>query len=144
MKRCILIFLSIISHYLFAQESIQGFVVDQADRTALENTSVVLLDADSIMQYFTRPDQSGNCKLEDIEQGVYLLRLTYPEYEIYSPSIEVKSDHSHLDTLKISSQANLLEEVVINQKIPIKSKGDTIEYDAGSFETEKNAKLEDL
>ena len=144
MKRCILIFLSIVSHYLSAQQSIEGLVVDQADRIALENTSVVLLDADSIMQYFTRTDQSGKFKLENIQQGEYLLLLTYPKFEIYSRPIEVKSDHIHLDTLKISSQANLLEEVVINQKIPIKIKGDTIEYDAGSFETEKNAKLEDL
>src|SRR5690606_5973822 len=127
MKRCILIFLSIVSHYLSAQQSIEGLVVDQADRIALENTSVVLLDADSIMQYFTRTDQSGKFKLENIQQGEYLLLLTYPKFEIYSRPIEVKSDHIHLDTLKISSQANLLEEVVINQKIPIRSEEHTSE-----------------
>src|SRR5690606_40103586 len=49
-----------------------------------------------------------------------------------------------LDEILLSSQANLIEEVVVTGKIPIRIKGDTIEYDAGSFETEKNAKLEDL
>lgn len=144
MKRCILFFLCLASHYLFAQQSIEGLVVDQADNRVLENASIVLLDVDSIMQYFTRTDQSGKFKLEKIKHQEYLLLVTYPKFEIYSLPLEVKSNNISLDTIKINSQANLLEEVVINQKIPIKIKGDTIEYDAASFETEKNAKLEDL
>ena len=143
MKRCILIFLCIISHYLFAQ-SIQGVVVDQADQKALENASIVLLDTDSIMRYFTRANPNGKFSLEKIEKGAYLLLVTYPKFEIYSQPLEIENDNIDLKTIGINSQSNLLEEVVINQKIPIKIKGDTIEYDAGSFETEKNAKLEDL
>lgn len=143
MKRCILIFLCIVSHYLFAQ-SIQGVVVDEADQKALENASIVLLDTDSIMRYFTRANASGKFSLEKIEKGEYLLLVTYPKFEIYSQPLEIKNDNIDLKTIGINSQSNLLEEVVINQKIPIKIKGDTIEYDAGSFETEKNAKLEDL
>ncbi len=143
MKRCTLIFLCIINHYLFAQ-SVQGVIVDQADQNALENASIVLLDTDSIMRYFTRANPSGKFNLEKIEKGEYLLLVTYPKFEIYSQPITIKNDNIDLKTIGINSQSNLLEEVVINQKIPIKIKGDTIEYDAGSFETEKNAKLEDL
>jgi len=144
MKKCILIFLSIISNYLYAQQTVQGLVVDQADHRALVNASVVLLDIDSIMRYFTRTDQSGKFKLEKIEKGEYLLLVTYPKFEIHSQPLGIDNKSIDVDSIKISSQSNLLEEVVINQKIPIKIKGDTIEYDAGSFETEKNAKLEDL
>lgn len=144
MKKCILIFLSIISNYLYAQQTVQGLVVDQADHRALVNASVVLLDIDSIMRYFTRTDQSGKFKLEKIEKGEYLLLVTYPKFEIHSQPLGLDNKSIDVDSIKISSQSNLLEEVVINQKIPIKIKGDTIEYDAGSFETEKNAKLEDL
>lgn len=143
MKKYILIFLCIISPYLFAQ-SIHGVVVDQSDKKALENASIVLLDTDSIMRYFTRANPSGKFSLEKIEKGEYLLLVTYPKFEIYSQPLEIKNDNIDLKTIGISSQSNLLEEVVINQKIPIKIKGDTIEYDASSFETEKNAKLEDL
>src|SRR5690606_35612342 len=144
MKKCILIFLSIISNYLYAQQTVQGLVVAQADHRALVNASVVLLDIDSIMRYFTRTDQSGKFKLEKIEKGEYLLLVTYPKFEIHSQPLGIDNKSIDVDSIKISSQSNLLEEVVINQKIPIKIKGDTIEYDAGSFETEKNAKLEDL
>ncbi|PRD51318.1 hypothetical protein C5749_18020 [Sphingobacterium gobiense] len=143
MKRCILIFLCMISHYLFAQ-SVQGVIVDEADQKPLENASIVLLDTDSIMRYFTRADPNGKFSLEKIEKGEYLFLVTYPKFEILSQPLEIKNDHIDLKSISLNSQSNLLEEVVINQKIPIKIKGDTIEYDAGSFETEKNAKLEDL
>lgn len=143
MKRCIFIFLCMISHYLSAQ-SIEGMVVDQADQNALENASIVLLDTDSIMRYFTRTTSSGKFNFSKIEKGEYLLLVTYPKFEIYSQPLHVQNNPVDLKKIGINSQSNLLEEVVINQRIPIKIKGDTIEYDAGSFETEKNAKLEDL
>ena len=143
MKRCIFIFLCMISHYLSAQ-SIEGMVVDQADQNALENASIVLLDTDSIMRYFTRTTPNGKFNFSKIEKGEYLLLVTYPKFEIYSQPLHIENNTVDLKKIGINSQSNLLEEVVINQRIPIKIKGDTIEYDAGSFETEKNAKLEDL
>src|SRR5690606_1132506 len=138
MERCPLILLCIINHYLFAQ-SVQVVIVYQADQSTLENASMVLFDTDSIMGYFTRPNPSGKFNLEKIKKGEYILLATYPKFEIYSQPITIKNDNIDLKTIGINSQSNLLEEVVINQKIPIKIKGDTIEYDAGSFETEKNA-----
>lgn len=143
MKRCILIFLFLTSRYLIAQ-SIQGVIVDQADQKALENASIVLLDTDSIMRHFTRTNPKGEFRMKEIENGEYLILVTYPKFEIHSQRLTVKNNPVDLETIGINSQSNVLEEVVINQKIPIKIKGDTLEYDAGSFETEKNAKLEDL
>src|SRR5690606_5098415 len=144
MKKCILIFLSIISNYLYAQQTVQGLVVDQADHRALVNASVVLLDIDSIMRYFTRTDQSGKFKLEKIEKGEYLLLVTYLQFKSHSQPLGLDNKSFKVDSIKISSQSNLLEEVVIDQITPLKNKVDTIEYDAGCSEPEKNAKLEDL
>lgn len=144
MKKSLLFFLFFITHYVYAQTTVEGTVVDAADNRALENASIVLLDADSIMRYFTRADEKGHFALNKVEKGQYLLLTTYPKFEIYSQEITLADKNIRLDSIKIHSRSNLLEEVVINQKIPIKLKGDTIEYDAGSFETEKNAKLEDL
>ncbi|WP_437920708.1 TonB-dependent receptor [Sphingobacterium sp. LRF_L2] len=144
MKRGIIILLFLLINYAYAQRSLQGIIVDHADKKALENASVVLLDGDSIMRYFVRADQQGKFSIKNVDVGQYLLLVTYPKFEIFSQQIKLQNTDLKLDSIKISSQSNLLEEVVINQKIPIKIKGDTIEYNAGSFETEKNAKLEDL
>ncbi|TDS14004.1 TonB-dependent receptor [Sphingobacterium paludis] len=144
MKRVILLFSFLLVHQLFAQQSIKGAVADQSDNAALTNASIVLLDTDSIMRYFTRADENGAFQFGKVAKGSYILIATYPKFEIYSQKLVVDQKPIVLDRIQINSQSNLLEEVVINQKIPIKIKGDTIEYDAGSFETEKNAKLEDL
>ncbi|KGE13990.1 TonB-dependent receptor [Sphingobacterium deserti] len=144
MKRVILLFSFFLVHQLFAQQRVEGVVVDQSDNALLTNASIVLLDTDSIMRYFTRADDKGAFQFSKVAKGHYILIATYPKFEIFSRELVVDKKPIVLDSIKISSQSNLLEEVVINQKIPIKIKGDTIEYDAGSFETEKNAKLEDL
>ncbi|WDF69311.1 outer membrane beta-barrel protein [Sphingobacterium oryzagri] len=144
MKRSLFILLFLILQQAYAQQQIKGTIVNGADLAALENASIVLLDSDSIMRYFTRADQQGKFQWNTIKSGNYIAIVSYPKFEIYSQSITVADKPLQLDSIKINSQSNLLEEVVVNQRIPIKIKGDTIEYDAGSFETEKNAKLEDL
>src|SRR5690606_12280154 len=97
MKRCTLIFLCLISHYLFAQ-SIQGVVVDQADQKELENASIVLLDTDSIMRYFTRANPSGKFNLEKIKKEEYLLIVTYTNFQVDSQSVEIEDDNIDLET----------------------------------------------
>lgn len=144
MKRSLFILLFLILQQAYAQQQIKGTIVNGADLAPLENASIVLLDSDSIMRYFTRADQQGKFQWNTIKSGNYIAIVSYPKFEIYSQSITVADKPLQLDSIKINSQSNLLEEVVVNQRIPIKIKGDTIEYDAGSFETEKNAKLEDL
>lgn len=130
--------------YVSAQESIKGKVIDKGESKPIENVSVVLLTADSILSKFTRTSENGAFELKDVKNGPYILILTYPKYEVLSKVIEVKDQPVQVDEIALSSQSLLIEEVVISQKIPIRIKGDTIEYNAGSFETEKNAKLEDL
>lgn len=144
MKRKLLLYLLFVTNIAFAQKAIQGVVVEQSSGRALKNASVVLLDADSIMRSFTRASASGAFSFAKVDSGSYTLVVSYPRFETFSKKVSLKAQDLKLDSIKIESQANLIEEIVINQRIPIKIKGDTIEYDAASFETEKNAKLEDL
>ncbi len=69
---------------------------------------------------------------------------TYPKFELYSDTIQIANKDLDLHDIKINSQRNVLQEVIVTRRLPITLKGDTIEYDAASFATEKNAKLEDL
>jgi len=146
MKKTLLIFLLAIAGGASAQQSLRGVVVDGADNKPLANASVVLLDTDSIMRNFARADEDGKFTVKNVKPGDYLLLVSYPKFEVFGKAMSVPADGGDLklDSIKISSRANLIEEVIVTQKIPIRLRGDTIEYDAGSFETEKNAKLEDL
>lgn len=127
----------------WGQSIINGKVVDKSDNKPLVNASVILLDRDSILQDFVRANEDGNFEFKNVANAPYIFIISYPKFELYSREIDLTKNTS-LGSIALDSRSNLIEEVVITQKLPIKLKGDTIEYDAASFETEKNAKLEDL
>src|SRR5690606_38143044 len=62
----------------------------------------------------------------------------------YSVDVQGGSEPQDLGPIALTGLAQMLEEVVVTGRIPIVIKGDTTEYDAGSFTVEKNAKVEDL
>ncbi|MFZ4862533.1 outer membrane beta-barrel protein [Sphingobacterium sp. Mn56C] len=145
MKNFVLsIFLIFLTFSGFAQHTFSGKVLDKADNKPLTNASVILLSQDSILQYFTRVDEDGKFTFKKINEQPYIFIVSYPKFELYTKPLTLTDADLTLEPIKLSSQANLIEEVVIQQKLPIRMNGDTIEYNAGSFETEKNAKLEDL
>ncbi len=129
----------------YAQTKVSGTVVDDSDKTKLTNASVMLLTAqDSILIDFTRVNQDGKFSLNYLDTTDYLLIVSYPKFGDFFQQIDKGSGNKDLGEIKLQSAANLIEEVLITGKIPIVIKGDTVEYDASSFVTEKNAKVEDL
>ncbi|MGB7528846.1 outer membrane beta-barrel protein [Sphingobacterium cellulitidis] len=129
----------------FAQTKITGTVVDETDKTKLTNASVMLLHArDSILVDFTRANQDGKFTLNNPDTSDYLLIVSYPKFGDFFETINKGSGNKNLGEIGLQSAANLIEEVLVTGKIPIVIKGDTVEYDASSFTTEKNAKVEDL
>lgn len=144
MKKIILFILNVLFIYTsWGQSQIHGKIVDKADNKALTNASIILLDQDSVLKHFTRANEDGNFQIKNINKASYILIVTYPKFELYSKNIDL-TQNQNLNTIALSSRAKLIEEVVIKQNLPISLKGDTIEYNAASFETERNAKLEDL
>lgn len=133
----------IATNHVYGQHTLSGKIIDKSDNKPLTNASIVLLDQDSIMRYFTRADEDGKFLFNKLADSTYTLIVSYPKFELISRKVKLDNQTS-LPPIALSSQANLIEEVVIQQRLPIRIKGDTLEYDAGSFETEKNAKLEDL
>lgn len=145
MKRTLLFILTLfVTIVSYAQSSLTGKIVDKMDSEPLTNASIVILNQDSILKHFTRANEDGRFEIKSVLPGDYLMLVTYPKFEVISKPIKVEDKDIKLEDIEVSSQMNLIEEVVVTQRIPIRIKGDTIEYDAGSFETEKNAKLEDL
>ncbi len=145
MKRLIPLFLLIfIISTAYSQTSIKGKILDKADNKPLTNASVILLNRDSVLRYFNRANEEGKFQIKNIKPGSYIILATYPKFELYSDTIDIRDQDIDLNDIKINSQRNVLEEVIITRRLPITLKGDTIEYDAASFATEKNAKLEDL
>ncbi|MBE8713267.1 outer membrane beta-barrel protein [Sphingobacterium hungaricum] len=129
----------------YAQSKLTGKIVDEADKAALRNATIMLLQAkDSILVDFTRADENGKFSLTKIDSIDHLLIVSYPKYGESYKEFQKSSQSEDLGNIELSSIANLIEEVLVTGKIPIVIKGDTTEYDASSFTVEKNAKVEDL
>ncbi len=128
-----------------AQHKISGSIINESDKSKLTNASIMLLQAkDSILVDFTRAKADGNFELNNPDTLDYLLIVSYPKFGDYFQSIKKGAGNVDLGQVELQSAAHLIEEVLIKGKIPVVIKGDTTEYDASSFVTEKNAKVEDL
>lgn len=130
---------------LFGQTKISGTVYDQKENLKLANTSVMLLQAkDSILVTFGRTDAQGSFQFPAVKPGDYLFISSYPNYGDFFKNLSITDTPVDLGVINMQSRANLLEEVIVTGRIPVVIKGDTTEFDAGSFTVEKNAKVEDL
>ncbi|QBR12271.1 outer membrane beta-barrel protein [Sphingobacterium sp. CZ-2] len=139
------LFFGLISLQTFAQKKITGEILSETDKTKLSNASVMLLQAkDSILVDFARVNQDGKFSINNPDTADYLLIVSYPKFGEYFQNIKKGTGDLALGQISLQSAASLIEEVLVTGKIPVVVKGDTVEYDASSFATEKNAKVEDL
>ncbi len=124
---------------------VTGTVIDSKDKTALERTSIVLLNAkDSILVNFARANPDGKFTLSNVDTGHYQLIVNYPQYADVVKDIKITDQPVDLGKIELSKAAILLEEAQVTGKIPVVIKGDTVEYDAASFKVEEGAKVEGL
>ena len=129
----------------YSQSLVTGKVVDANDKIALENATIMLLQAqDSTLVDYGRTDSHGKFQLQKPASGTYLIIVSYPKYADFYETIEGASASSDLGELGLTSVAHLIEEVVVKRRAAITIKGDTTEYDASQFKMEQNAKVEDL
>ena len=151
----------VIIHYLlssnkaFAQSSattramsIVGTVVDSLTRKPLMEASVSLLLAlDSSLVTFGITDGDGKFIFAKVAEGQYRVLVTYVGYRSRARRVSItKSDPAaDVGTIQLVAQTQTLVEVEVQgEKAPIAVKGDTLEFNAGSFKTRPNAQVEDL
>ncbi|RYE30986.1 MAG: TonB-dependent receptor [Sphingobacteriaceae bacterium] len=138
------------THFLLAQNGyrIKGSVADTVANAKLRNTSVVVLNAkDSTLRKFTRAAEDGTFNISNLNKGKFILLVSYPNYADYVENFTLDSVHKEHDFKRISMllKARLLAGVIVKgTRAAIKIKGDTTEFDAGSFKVQPNAKVEDL
>lgn len=113
----------------------------------LASASVILLSpADSTMLYFAVTGNNGQFEIRNIVKGDYLLQVSLITYNtIYRKLTFPSSFGEDLGSIiLIPRPAGLSEVQVTGERIPVKIRKDTIEYDAGAFKVKPDAVAEDL
>lgn len=127
--------------------AIKGAIIDTAAKTPMDGATITVLTAkDSILQKFTYTSK-GNFEISNLAAGKFLLLVTYPEFVDYSAEFTLDAAHPQksFGNIAMILKAKMLQDVIVKAKVvAIKIKGDTTEFNAAAYATQKNAKVEDL
>jgi hypothetical protein len=143
--------LSFFVAFSFAQSNpylIRGKVTDTAASYTMVNSTVsVLNQKDSTLVKFSRVNQEGSFQINNLKAGNFILLITYPGYADYIEQFALDSlkPAKDFNAVNLLLKSTLLENVIIQGKAAaIKIKGDTTEFNAGSYNIQPNSKVEDL
>jgi hypothetical protein len=147
MKKLFLFLLLLAGPVALAQRyTIQGKVVEkQGD--VLPSAAVFLLQVkDSAVVQYTSTNIEGQFFLRDIRKGDYIFKVSFLGFAPYFQNITTppKTKILELGTIQLQPTVSELSEITVKAKVPVVVKGDTVEYDAGSFATRPNANVEQV
>jgi hypothetical protein len=106
-----------------------GQVSDISNNKGLSFASVTLLKKEGEKTQLTAgatADENGNFKLSNVPLGEFVLRVSFISYKTFEKAIKVEQSHQNIETIFLSPDANVLQEVQV--------KG---EKDAASFNMDK-------
>ena len=125
---------------------LDGRIVDGKRNVPLDGVHIRLtLQSDTSKKFFTSTDNSGLFVFDKIGKGDYAFEATYVGYITLKKSLTAGGPDIHLGTLQMEQTSIQMREVVVQGRVPpAVQKGDTTEYNAGSFKMNRDASAEDL
>ncbi|GAA4098710.1 outer membrane beta-barrel protein [Mucilaginibacter panaciglaebae] len=137
-----------LSAYAQSNYTIKGSAVDTAEKKALLNTTIMVLNAkDSTLRKFTRAKSDGSFAINNLMAGKFILVLSYPGYADYTEgfTLEDKNRQHNFGKIGLTQTSRLLRDVIVKGEVrAIKIKGDTTEFNAKAYVIQPNDKVEDL
>lgn len=130
----------------FAQTTfLRGTVADKEGRTVLPGATVRLRGmADTLEVYEMIADKKGVFYFSSLKQDKYSIAVSFKGYENFNKEIDINAAAGKPVGLLLVRKATQLEGVTIVSNVPVKVKGDTLEYSASSFKVNPDANAEDL
>lgn len=148
MKRIYFVFALIITAQLVHAQSftIRGRLTDTNNEGLPNATMLLLKAADSTMVNYALTSLEGDFEIRNVNRGNYFLRISYVGYATLNLPVEAPEGQTlDLGKVQLQDERTLLREVIVSEeRIPMRVRGDTIEYDALAFRIQPNEVVEDL
>ena len=142
MKKLLLFILLLNSSLLFSQLKMEGKVTDSLNKP-LELANIILINSETnALESFAISDPSGEYKVAIKKNTSYNLQVSYIGMASYSQLI--KTNESNISKDFILYENTELDAVELTYEMPVVVRGDTLVYDADSFKTGTERKLEDV
>ncbi len=135
---------------MYAQQNgqVTGTITDTVLHQPVTMATVSLVKrTDSALVSFTMTDREGKFRFTGIADGTYRLLITHISYHNSNRYFDIDKAHKNISfhDIVLTDVAKQLDDVTVSAEAPpITLKGDSIEYNAGSFKTQPNAVVEDL
>lgn len=143
-KYIVLILLFLVRFFSLQAQEIKytGKVVDSLQQPLVYANILAIPNSDKGELSFAITNNKGEFKLKLYKDNTYKITTSFLGYVADSFTISAKENFSKSITLKEDTTA--LDEVVLNYDIPLEIKKDTITYNADSFVTGEERKLQDI
>jgi hypothetical protein len=143
--RISLILLFAFIHTVAKAQQITGKVSD-SDLQPLVGAGVYILNpVDSSIITGSTTDTVGNFLFRFSTSGKFLVRTSFLGFKDHFIEKEFSGSSINLGNVVLKNSTSTLNEVTVSEKvIPVQIKGDTTEYNADAFKTNKDATTEDL
>ena len=141
------IFINILFYFIglqlgISQINISGVVKDTLG-SPLELANIILIDSESgSLETFAMSNENGYYKMSMKKNKTYKLQVSYIGMNTLSQSLQT----NEVDIIKdfVLKSNNQLDAVELTYEMPVVISGDTLVYDADSFSTGTERKLEDI
>ncbi|MGB5699072.1 carboxypeptidase regulatory-like domain-containing protein, partial [Muriicola sp.] len=142
MKKIVLLALLFVAHSFYAQIKVEGIVRDTLN-SPLELANVIAINQEtSGLESYGITDEQGRFKLELAKNRTYKIQISYIGMKTFVDILTTKESDITKD---YNLQAdNALDAVELVYEMPVSVKGDTLVYNADSFNTGTERKLEDV
>lgn len=147
MRSLLITTLLLFSISLSAQYSISGFLFDEKEESMPFASVVLLQQTDSAIVAFGLTNNQGKYILEVKDSGNYLIQYSFlgyaTKYKVLTTTWQDDKVILKKENLIVSS-VSIGEVEITGERIPMKMKGDTIQYDAKAFKVAEGSDVEKL
>jgi len=141
-KQILTTLLLIVASTTFAQIKVEGVVKDSIGNP-LELANVIAINQETkILDSYGITNDAGRYKLNLSENSKYEIQVSYIGMKTAKEIVDTKSED--IDKDFILYEDNALDEIELTYEMPVSVKGDTLVYNADSFNTGTERKLEDV
>ena len=142
MQRILLLVLLLTVQLSYSQVKLEGYVKDNTGKP-LDLANVVAINQETkVLESFGITNEQGKFKLTLEKNSTYKVQVSYIEMKPFEEIITTKEGNISKDfTLELDTN---LDEVELVYEMPVTIKGDTLVYNADSFKTGTEKKLEDV
>ncbi|TKK67165.1 hypothetical protein FC093_14870 [Ilyomonas limi] len=146
MKTLLLLFFLLTVASLQAQTTINGRIVDSANKPLSAATVQLNKDTGNIQLQSTLTDTAGAFLFTNVDSGKYVITVSFIGYGSASKIIQAANNTTiNLGELQLVRISNSLNTVVVTATTPaVVQKGDTVQYSANQYKVNPDATSEDL